>query len=145
MTTDEKTKLRLKDMIRLTAEDCSYHLYEVEDVITAFVNVLRTELYKGNSVLIERLCKLEIYKPKPRKLYNFKTKRLKLSAAHPKLRVTPTIGLLDYIREQSDTLLEVKKGTGNIRKQHHNHTEQRKYYDESKPQQIQVDEFPVPN
>jgi nucleoid DNA-binding protein len=141
----EKTKLRLKDMIRLTAEECNYHLYEVEDVLSAFVNVLRTELYKGNSVLIERLCKLEIYKPKPRKLYNFKTKRLKLSAAHPKLRVTPTIGLLDYIREQSDTLLEVKKGTGNIRKQHHKNTSQEKYYDENNPQPEQQEEFPVPS
>jgi nucleoid DNA-binding protein len=141
----EKTKLRLKDLIRLTAEECNYHLYEVEDVLTAFVNVLRIELYKGNSVLIEKLCKLQIYKPKPRKLYNFKTKRLKMSPSHPKLKVTPTIGLLDYIREQDDTTLEVKKGTANQRLAHHNHTEQRKYYDENKPQPEQQEEFPIPS
>jgi nucleoid DNA-binding protein len=133
----EKTKLRLKDLVRLTADECDYHIYEVEDVLSTFISVLRHELYKGNSVLIEKLCKLQIYKPKPRRLYNFKTKRLKLSPSHPKLKVTPTIGLLDYIREQEGTGLEVKKDTANKRLQHHQHTEQGKYYEQNKPQPVQ--------
>jgi nucleoid DNA-binding protein len=131
-------------MIRLTADECSYHIYETEDVLTAFTEVLRRELYKGNSILIERLCKLEIYKPKPKLLYNFATKRKKMSAAHPKLKVTPTIGLLDYIREQEGTTLKVKRGTANQRLAHHQHTEQGKYYEENKPQPIPYEEYPEP-
>ena len=115
----------LPHMVRLTANECGYHLYEVEDVLLAFYEVMRNELYSGKSILFEKLFRAQIVKPKPRLLYDFATGTKKLSPAHPKLKVTPTIGLLDYIREMPESTLKVKKGTASKRLQHHAGTTQR--------------------
>lgn len=118
----------LPHMVRLTANECGYHLYEVEDVLLAFYEVMRNELYSGKAILFEKLFRAQIVKPKPRLLYDFKSGEKKLSPAHPKLKVTPTIGLLDYIREMPESTLVVKRGTASKRQQHHSGTTQEEYY-----------------
>ena len=95
----------------------------------AFYEVMRNELYSGKAILFEKLFRAQIVKPKPRLLYDFATGTKKLSPAHPKLKITPTIGLLDYIREMPESTLEVQKGTASKRLQHHSGTTQRTYYE----------------
>jgi nucleoid DNA-binding protein len=124
MTTN---RLGFKDMVQLTSEVCDYHKFECEDILKAFYQVMRDELYKGNSILFEKLFRAEIVKPSPRKIYNPRTKRFYMSPAHPKLKVKATVGLLDYIREMPDTTLTVKKGTASKRLQHHS-SDQKGYY-----------------
>jgi nucleoid DNA-binding protein len=118
MTTEQK-KLTFKAMVDLTAIDCQYHRYEVEDVLKSYYNILRQEIYKGRVVQFENLCSLRVIKPKPKRIYNFKTKTTRLSPAHPKLVVSPSVGLLDFIREQEETTLIVNKNAPNMRHQHH--------------------------
>ena len=135
-------RLGFKDMVQLTSEVCDYHKFECEDILKAFYQVMRDELYKGNSILFEKLFRAEIVKPTPRKIYNPRTKRFYMSPAHPKLKVKATVGLLDYLRETKDTILKVKRGTPSKRLQHHKGTEQEAYY--KTKEKVCTEEFPLP-
>lgn len=139
----DSDRLNIAHMVRKTAERSDYHIYEVEDVLKAFYDIMREELYKGKSILFERLFRAQIKKPKSRKIYNPKTGKFYDSPAHPRLVVKPTIGLLDYIREQPDTTLKVKRNTPSKRLQHHTNPEQKEYYI-AKPKQKAQEEFPNP-
>ncbi len=138
---DTKDVLRLKQIVDLVADSCEYHKYEVEDVLTAFYAVMKEQLYKGNALVFEKLFRIEVIKPQPRRMYNMQTKRIKMSPAHPKLVLTPSIGLLDYIRQTPDTLLKVKKGIPSTRFQHHT-GKLKEYFNESAEP---TEEFPNPS
>lgn len=142
--TKTTNRLGFKDMVQLTSEVCDYHEFECEDILKAFYQVMRDELYKGSSILFEKLFRAEIVKPISRKIYNPRTKRFYISPAHPKLKVKATIGLLDYIREMPDTTLVVKKGTASKRKQHHS-SDQKEYYAKKEKQSKLPEEFPESN
>lgn len=137
-------RLNIAHMVRKTAERSDYHIYEVEDVLKAFYDIMREELYKGKSILFERLFRAQIKKPKSRKIYNPKTGKFYDSPAHPRLVVKATIGLLDYIREQEGTTLKIKRGTPSQRLQHHTNPEQKEYYVPKHKQKPQ-EEFPTPS
>lgn len=137
-------RLNIKHMTELTSIRSGYHDYEVRDVLEVFYQVMREELYKGNSILFERLFRAQIVKPKSRRLYNPRTEKFYTSPAHPKLSVKATIGLIDYIREQEGTTLKVKRGSPNKRLQHHKNSDQGDYYIE-KEKLVKQPEFPLPN
>ena len=143
-------RLLFSQMVSLTAEECEYHKYEVEDVLRAFNDVLRRELYSGKAILIERLFRIEIKRGKSKRQYDFKTGTVVDSPALPKLHVTPTVALLDYIRDIPDSNIEVPKSLRNIRLKHHRKGDA-KYYDPKKREawrkkkQKLKEHLPVPN
>jgi nucleoid DNA-binding protein len=143
-------RLLFSELVKLTADECEYFKYEVEDVLRAFNDVLRRELYNGKAVLIERLFRIEIKRAKSKKQYDFKTKTVVESPALPRLFVTPTIALLDYIREMPDSNIEIPKSLRNIRLAHHKKGDA-KYYDPKKREtwrkkkRKMQEHLPVPN
>lgn len=142
MTNKEKQRLNIKHMTSLTAEKSGYKPEEVRDVLEVFYGMMREQLYKGNSILFERLFKIEIIKPEPKRMRDLKTGKIVLSPAHPRLKVKASVGLLDYIREQPNSLLKVKRGTASQRLQHHQHTQQGEYY--VKKEKLIQEDFPLP-
>jgi nucleoid DNA-binding protein len=142
MATKEKQRLNIKQMTALTSKKSGYTSEEVRDVLEVFYDMMRQELYKGNSILFERLFRIEIIKPEPKRIRDLKTGKIVLSAAHPRPKLTPSRGLLDYIRAQKGTTLKVKRGTASRRLQHHKHTEQGDYY--TKKEKLIQEEFPLP-
>ena len=139
-----KNRLKFRQMVDLTSAECDYYKYEVEDVLKAFYNVLRRELYLGKTVLIEKLCLLQMVRPKPRLLYNVRTKRKRMSPAYPRLTLKPTIGLLDYIREQEGTPFVLSKKKPSVRLKHHT-KEKAKYFDGSPKRVINTTDLPYPS
>ena len=142
MTNKEKQRLNIKHMTSLTSEKSGYKPEEVRDVLEVFYDMMREQLYKGNSILFERLFKIEIIKPEPKRMRDLKTGEIVLSPAHPRLKVKASVGLLDYIRETKGSILKVKRGTASQRLQHHQHTEQGEYY--VKKEKLIQEDFPLP-
>lgn len=140
----EQKRLNIKQMTALVEERSGYTNYEVRDVLEVFYDIMREELYKGNSILFERLFRVEVFKPNPKRIRDLKSGRIVMSPAHPKLKITPSIGLLDYIREQEGTILKVKRGTKSKRLQHHKNSEQGEYY-VKKEKLVPNQEFPIPS
>jgi nucleoid DNA-binding protein len=140
--TREPQRLNIKHMTALTVKKSGYTPEEVRDVLEVFYDTMREQLYLGNSILFERLFKVEIIKPEPKRIRDLKTGKIVMSAAHPRPKLTPSRGLLDYIRAQEGTVLKVKRGTASRRLQHHKHTEQGDYY--VKKEKLIQDEFPLP-
>jgi nucleoid DNA-binding protein len=138
----EPQRLNIKHMTALTVKKSGYTSEEVRDVLEVFYDTMREQLYLGNSILFERLFKVEIIKPEPKRMRDLKTGKIVMSAAHPRPKLTPSRGLLDYIRAQKGTILKVKRGTASRRLQHHSNTTQKEYY-EPKEKQCQ-EEFPLP-
>jgi nucleoid DNA-binding protein len=139
---EEKQRLNIKHMTALTVKKSGYTFNEVRDVLEVFYDMMRQELYKGNSILFERLFRIEIIKPEPKRIRDLKTGKIVMSAAHPRPKLTPSRGLLDYIRAQEGTILRIKRGTASRRLQHHKHTEQGDYY--VKKEKLIQEEFPLP-
>lgn len=129
-------RLLFKDLVALTSGECSYAKYECEDVLRAFLDVVRKELYSGKSLLFEKLFRLEVYKPKSKLMHNLVTGKTELSPAHPKIRLTPTIGLLDYIREMPESSIQIKEGTPIARAQHHTKSRRKMYDPEARAKYI---------
>jgi len=140
--TKEPQRLNIKHMTTLTVKKSGYKPEEVRDVLEVFYDTMREQLYLGNSILFERLFKVEIIKPEPKRMRDLKTGKIVMSPAHPRLKIKASVGLLDYIRAQEGTVLKVKRGTASRRLQHHKHTEQGEYY-VPKEKLIQ-EEFPLP-
>jgi nucleoid DNA-binding protein len=137
----EPVTLRLKQLSELTAIDSQYFKFEVEDILNSFYKVMFNELYKGNAILFEKIGKIQIKTPKPKKKYNFKTKRVYTPDPLPRLTITPTIGLLDYIRENEESIIKVKKSVGNKRLQHHGKHTKEYYEPKQKEEPIADDEI----
>lgn len=143
MTTDKQLqRLSIKQLTALTAKKSGYTPEEVRDVLETFYDQMREQLYLGNKLLFERLFTIQIVKPEPKRIRDLKTGKIVLSPAHPKLKVVPSIGLLDYIRETKGSILKVKRGTKLKRQQHHKNTSKGEYY-ENKPKVYQ-NPFPLP-
>lgn len=140
--TKKPQRLNIKQMTALTAKKSGYKPEEVRDVLEVFYDTMREQLYLGNSILFERLFRVEVIKPLPKKIRSLKTGKLEMSAAHPKLRITPSRGLLDYIRETKGSILKVKRGTESRRLQHHKGTDKGEYY--VKKEKLIQDDFPLP-
>ena len=133
---DYSNRLLFKDLVRLTSDNSDYAIYECEDVLRAFLDVVRRELYSGKSLLFEKLFRLEVYKPKSKRMHNLITGKTEFSPAHPKIRLTPTIGLLDYIREMPESSIQIKEGTPIVRAQHHTKTRRKMYDPETRKKYI---------
>lgn len=135
-------RLSIKQLTALTAKKSGYTPEEVRDVMEVLYDVMREQLYLGNKLLFERLFTIQIVKPTPKKIRSLKTGKLELSPAHPRVKVVPSVGLLDYIRSTKGSILKVKRGTKSKRLQHHKNTTKGEYY-EPKEKLIQ-EEFPLP-
>lgn len=138
----EPERLSIKQLTALTAKKSGYTPEEARDIIEVLSNVIRENLYLGNKILFERLFTIQIVKPEPKKIRSLKTGRLEMSPAHPKLKVVPSIGLLDYIRETKGSILKVKRGTKSRRLQHHRGTDKEVYFEPK--EKVQVEYFPLP-
>lgn len=71
--------------IKLIAEKCDYHLYEVEDMFEAFLEVMHERLIDGDKLRFEKICTLHIERPKMRYLYNPHTGMNYESPRYPRL------------------------------------------------------------
>lgn len=135
-------RLSIKQLTALTAKKSGYTPEEIRDVLEVFYDQMREQLYLGNKLLFERLFTIQIVKPEPKKIRSLKTGRLEMSPAHPRVKVVPSIGLLDYIRATKGSIMKVKRNTKSKRQQHHKNTPKGEYY-EPKEKLIQED-FPLP-
>ena len=135
-------RLSIKQLTALTAKKSGYTPEEVRDVMEVLYDIMREQLYLGNKLLFERLFTIQIVKPEPKRIRDLKTGKIGLSPAHPKLKVVPSIGLLDYIRETKGSLLKVKRGTPLKRLSHHKGTDKETYFEPK--EKVYVDEFPLP-
>lgn len=83
-------RINKKDLVDLVAEASGYHKYEVHDVMTAFLVVMKQQLELGNQMHFEKLFKLHIERPKRKNIYDPAAYGLYLSPAHPRLKFTPS-------------------------------------------------------
>lgn len=56
-------------LIKLVAEECRYHEYEVQDVVKSLVQVLGEQLAMGKRINFPALLTLWAELPKPRRMY----------------------------------------------------------------------------
>lgn len=78
-------KLTKKNLIKLTAEQCDYHKYEVEDVINALITVMQQQLEQGNEIEFPRLFKFHLQRPKQRFIYKPHDQTVYMSPSHPRI------------------------------------------------------------
>lgn len=113
-------KLKKKDLYKLIAKKCDYHLYEVEDVMNALLEVLTEELKNGNQIQFEKLFKFHLEKPAPRYIYNPNTTQYYVSTCHPRLVVIPSEKFKEEIQNEPNIEVFIdRKETGPRRVRKH--------------------------
>ena len=94
-TTEEKPcllrqRVTKKELVALVAKASRYPQHEVEDVIKGLWTVINNELEQGREFDIGGLFTARLYKPFPRRIYDFKLEGFKMSDPRPKLKLVPT-------------------------------------------------------
>ena len=95
-----KEAITKQKWIRMISEKCEYHLYEVEDMFEAFLEVMQEQLLEGNKLRFEKICTLHIERPKMRYLYNPHTGMTYEGPRYPRLVMGTSELFRDFI--QSD-------------------------------------------
>ena len=95
-----RRKINKAKFIDLVAETTDYHKYEVEDILTAFYDVLREELEKGNEIDLGKILKFYLEKPKPRIITSGYTKRTFVSPAYVRLKFFTNRAYRRYLEKE---------------------------------------------
>jgi nucleoid DNA-binding protein len=91
-----------KALIKKIAEKSGFYLYEVEDIMTALVNVVIESLEKGKAVKIEHLVSISPKINPPKKYYNIREAAFKETAGSITISAKPTFTLLNIIRKPTE-------------------------------------------
>jgi nucleoid DNA-binding protein len=91
-----------KALIKKIAEKSGFYLYEVEDIMTALVNVVIESLEKGKAVKIEHLVSISPKINPPKMYYNIREERFKQTEGSVTISAKPTFTLLNIIRKPTE-------------------------------------------
>lgn len=87
----------LKELSKLVARKARYKQYEAEDILKALFEVINEQIELGRDIQFGDLFSIGMYKPKPRRLFDFETQGFKMSSARPRLRLTPNWKYRQYL------------------------------------------------
>jgi hypothetical protein len=78
------------ELISLVAKDCRYPKHEVEDVLKGLWNVVNVNLERGREFDFGGMFTARLYKPHPRRIYDFKLEGFRITDPRPRLKLVST-------------------------------------------------------
>jgi hypothetical protein len=90
----EKKLLRQRvgknELTALVAKQCRYPKHEVEDVLKALWDVVNNNLEQGREFDFGGMFTARLYKPHPRRIYDFKLEGFRMTDPRPRLKLVST-------------------------------------------------------
>lgn len=78
------------ELISLVAKECRYPRHEVEDVLKGLWSAVNLNLEQGREFDFGGMFTARLYKPHPRRIYDFKLEGFRITDPRPKLKLVPT-------------------------------------------------------
>lgn len=86
-----------KELIARVARASRYPKHEVEDVLKGLWDVINLQLEQGREINIGGMFTARLYKPFPRRLYDWKQEQFRITDPRPKMKLVPTDAYQKYL------------------------------------------------
>ena len=86
-----------KELIARVAKQCRYPKHEVQDVLKGLWDVINLQLEQGREISIGGMFTARLYKPFPRRLYDWKKEQFRITDPRPKMKLVPTDAYQKYL------------------------------------------------
>lgn len=86
-----------KELYHLVSKQCRYPKHEVQDVLEAFWAVLNVQLEQGREFDFGGIFTAKMYRPFPRRIYDYNNQNFKISSGRPRLKLVPTDAYAKYL------------------------------------------------
>ena len=86
-----------KELIARVASQCRYPKHEVQDVLKGLWDVINLQLEQGREINIGGMFTARLYKPFPRRLYDWKNEQFRITDPRPKMKLVPTDAYQKYL------------------------------------------------
>jgi hypothetical protein len=86
-----------KELVARVAREIRYPKHEVQDVLRGLWDVINVQLEQGREINLGGLFVAKLYKPFPRRLYDWKKEQFRITDPRPKLKLVPTDAYQKYL------------------------------------------------